>query len=69
MCPHCKAKLLESPDGLWCPNCGDVDPADIDLANFEATHYIWFDDNDKPYLSEGWTGFTDGIQLCDAHSY
>lgn len=49
-CPHCSAILSLSENGPWCPNCLDVDPADIGLANFEATHQIAFDDNDKPFL-------------------
>jgi hypothetical protein len=66
-CPYCKEQLQQSPDGPWCPHHDVIDPADIELCEFEATHYVWFDENDEPRLGEGWAGFyANAVQLSDA---
>lgn len=67
-CPNCEQRtMVQTPDGDYlCSNCGLIDRADMELAHFERDNYVWFDDDDQAFLSEGWAGFySNAIQLKD----
>jgi len=40
---HCPDWYEDEPNG---------DPADAELARYEETHYVWYDETDRPYIGE-----------------